>query len=253
MSHFKTLCSECNTIINQCRCPSRTKTINYEICNKCHGTKEKAAESCNTDTSCKCGGILTLLQADQRQIDQGTILITDEVDIEYTVDKYSKILFNGKLWNIRGWEHDPNSRALGFLVSEIKTPLRHDNIDGPCECGSWHAPESFIDDVQQSDPPALVFTELPFGITFTWKDKSQTITLENGEDIFVFAEIIKDALDAKNILYTENINCAETDTETKSATRGFVGECIECHKQSDGHWDWCPEDTESRENKVWSG
>jgi hypothetical protein len=37
--HFKTICTECKTIINQCRCPAKDKTIIYGICKEC---EEKA-------------------------------------------------------------------------------------------------------------------------------------------------------------------------------------------------------------------
>lgn len=38
--HFMTICSACMTIIEQCRCPSKTKTKRWRICDKC---KKKGA------------------------------------------------------------------------------------------------------------------------------------------------------------------------------------------------------------------
>ena len=38
MGHFIEKCRECGTVISQCRCMSKDKTVRYGICNKC---KEK--------------------------------------------------------------------------------------------------------------------------------------------------------------------------------------------------------------------
>lgn len=35
MSHFKTVCKVCEKIVNQCRCASRNKTVQYTTCPKC--------------------------------------------------------------------------------------------------------------------------------------------------------------------------------------------------------------------------
>jgi len=42
MSHFKTVCPICETVITQCRCMSPNKTINYIMCEKCRD--KQAAE-----------------------------------------------------------------------------------------------------------------------------------------------------------------------------------------------------------------
>lgn len=34
-NHFIELCSECGTVISQCRCPSNDKEKRYSICEKC--------------------------------------------------------------------------------------------------------------------------------------------------------------------------------------------------------------------------
>jgi hypothetical protein len=39
--HYKVVCSECDTVIGQCRCPSPTKRTTYEVCKDC---KEKKVE-----------------------------------------------------------------------------------------------------------------------------------------------------------------------------------------------------------------
>jgi len=35
MNHFITKCKLCEKVINQCRCPSESKTVNYEVCSSC--------------------------------------------------------------------------------------------------------------------------------------------------------------------------------------------------------------------------
>nr|AKH47375.1 hypothetical protein [uncultured marine virus] len=37
MSHFIKKCGYCNTVIAQCRCPSRTKELTYGDCGQCGG------------------------------------------------------------------------------------------------------------------------------------------------------------------------------------------------------------------------
>jgi hypothetical protein len=35
MAHFITKCKECDTVINQCRCPSLNKVTKYDTCTNC--------------------------------------------------------------------------------------------------------------------------------------------------------------------------------------------------------------------------
>ncbi len=37
--HYKTICRLCTKTINQCRCPSKDKTIKYETCDDCNVAK----------------------------------------------------------------------------------------------------------------------------------------------------------------------------------------------------------------------
>ena len=37
-NHMITKCSECDTVISQCRCMSKDKSVTYELCDEC---KEK--------------------------------------------------------------------------------------------------------------------------------------------------------------------------------------------------------------------
>jgi hypothetical protein len=51
----------------------------------------------------------------------------------------------------------------------------------------------------------IILTDMPFSITFTWKEKSIKITLQNGEDILKIAEAFKIVLDEIEVpyIYTE--------------------------------------------------
>jgi hypothetical protein len=35
MNHFITKCKQCETVINQCRCPSESKTVEWGMCASC--------------------------------------------------------------------------------------------------------------------------------------------------------------------------------------------------------------------------
>lgn len=35
MGHFKKVCKKCGVVISQCRCPSKDKTLIYEVCDDC--------------------------------------------------------------------------------------------------------------------------------------------------------------------------------------------------------------------------
>ena len=39
--HGKVICSECRSIISQCRCMEDHKNITYEVCDKCKGKNGK--------------------------------------------------------------------------------------------------------------------------------------------------------------------------------------------------------------------
>jgi hypothetical protein len=51
----------------------------------------------------------------------------------------------------------------------------------------------------------MILSNMPFSITFTWKEKSIRITLQNGEDILKIAEAYKIMLDEIEVpyVYTE--------------------------------------------------
>jgi hypothetical protein len=42
MTHFKIVCAKCGTIINQCRCMSKEKAIEYGICSTCNSSLVEA-------------------------------------------------------------------------------------------------------------------------------------------------------------------------------------------------------------------
>lgn len=44
MNHFIIICSECDKVISQCRCPSLNKTKTYEVCKECQDKKENENE-----------------------------------------------------------------------------------------------------------------------------------------------------------------------------------------------------------------
>ena len=49
--HHKTICKECEAVIEQCRCPSKDKTIIYETCDQCKiAVFEKAIETATETT-----------------------------------------------------------------------------------------------------------------------------------------------------------------------------------------------------------
>ena len=54
----------------------------------------------------------------------------------------------------------------------------------------------------------MILSNMPFSITFTWKEKSIRITLQNGEDILKIAEAYKKMLDEIEVpyVYTEKNN-----------------------------------------------
>lgn len=47
MSHYKKLCKECDTIIDQCRCMFGDKEIRYGTCNDCKCNKSEAISLAN--------------------------------------------------------------------------------------------------------------------------------------------------------------------------------------------------------------
>ena len=47
----------------------------------------------------------------------------------------------------------------------------------------------------------MILSNMPFSITFTWKEKSIKITLQNGEDILKIAEAFKILLDEIEVSY----------------------------------------------------
>ena len=40
-NHFIRKCSECGTVICQCRCPSKDKTVEYAVCDECKAKEGK--------------------------------------------------------------------------------------------------------------------------------------------------------------------------------------------------------------------
>lgn len=44
-NHFKTVCSECGTIIEQCRCMDKNKEVRKGVCDTCKKKQQDAKKS----------------------------------------------------------------------------------------------------------------------------------------------------------------------------------------------------------------
>lgn len=49
--HYITICKECKCVINQCRCPSKEKTVNYGFCKTCKEKDKNESISSNGTSS----------------------------------------------------------------------------------------------------------------------------------------------------------------------------------------------------------
>lgn len=58
----------------------------------------------------------------------------------------------------------------------------------------------------------IIEMDTPFSITFTWKNNSNEIKLDNGEDVLKFAEIFSNMLTKNNIAHTIKTKQNETHT-----------------------------------------
>lgn len=72
---------------------------------------------------------------------------------------------------------------------------------GPSLTSSSTAIPNFTSSLSSSS-----FKSNTFSIGFSWGGKTKTITLENGEDVFKLADILKALLTAADVPYKEEIN-----------------------------------------------